>query len=167
MISLKWKIYRIINYVLLISGAFIFLRFIELATVNPYHLSIVDYYRMMNILVSLIFLLMAVQSIINLVIMAKNFPDKILTGAKNRWHTLATILNGISLSFMIYGCFGVSFEMADDPDEDGLLILLLIFIALFLSTLFVFICQVTLKRYLQRNSTNLANSMIDSIGTDV
>lgn len=161
MIPLKWKIYRIINYVLLITGAFIFLRFLELSIRSYY-----DRYQVVTLITSFLFLLMILQSVINLMIMTKNFPDKILTGAKNRWHILATIINGILLAVMIYACFSFLAEMAGYPERSGVIIFLLIIIFLTLSILFVFICQLTLKKYLQRNNNTLVNSMIESIGND-
>ena len=158
MIPLKWKIYRIINYLMLISGGLLFLRFFQL--------SIGYSYQVFAFLTSLIFLSMVVQSLINLVVMAKTFPDKMLTGAKNRWHILAAILNAISLAGFIYGCFSLLTEMAEFPDEKALIILLLIMIAFILSMFFVFICQLTLKRYLHRTNLTVMRTMIDSIGSE-
>ena len=158
MIPVKWKIYRIINYLLLISGALFFLRFLQL--------SIGYSYQLFAFLTSLIFLCMVLQSLINLVVMAKTFPDKILTGAKYRWHILATTLNVISLAGITYGCFSLLSEMAEFPDEKALIILLLIMTAFILSLLFVFICQLTLKRYLHRTNLTVMRTMIDSIGSE-
>jgi|GEM_PF-2109409 len=158
MIPIKWKIYRIINYLLLISGALLFLRFFQL--------SIGYSYQVFALLTSLIFFSMVLQSLINLMVMVKTFPDKILTGAKNRWHIIATILNFISLAGITYDCSSLLSEMAEFPDEKALIILLLIMIAFILSLLFVFICQLTLKRYLHRTNLTVMRSMIDSIGSE-
>ena len=157
MISPKWKIYRILNYLLLVCSALLFLKFFELSIRYPYQAALIT---------ALFFLCMLLQSLINLVVMAKTFPDKILTGAKYRWHILAILLNAVSIAGMIYGFFSLLTEMGDFPEEKALIILLLIIIAFMLSLLFVFICQLTLKRYLRRTNTDLIDSMINSIGSD-
>ena len=167
MIPLKWKIYRIMNYVLLMAAAFVFFRFFQLLIRDRYLAPKTNPYQVVALFTSLVFLLMVLQSIINLIIMAKNFPDKILTGARNRWHILATIINGILLVIMIYACFSFMSEMAAYPEGSGVIIFFLIIVFITLSTLFVFICQLTLKKYLRRNNRSLVKSMIDSIGTDV
>ena len=157
MIPIKWKIYRILNYLLLVSSALLFLRFFELSIRYPYQVAF---------LTGLLFFFMLLQSLVNLVVMAKTFPDRILTGVKHRWHIVAIFLNAVSLVGMIYGFFSLLSEIADLPEEKGLIILLFIIIAFMISLLFVFMCQLTLKRYLHRTSITVIKSMIDSIGSD-
>jgi hypothetical protein len=142
---------------LLVCSALLFLKFLELSIRYPYQAALTT---------ALFFLFMLLQSLINLVVMAKTFPDKILTGAKNSWHILAILLNAVSIAGMIYGFFSLLSEMSDFPGEKALIILLLITIVFMLSLLFVFFCQLTLKRYLRRTNTDLIDSMINSIGSD-
>lgn len=161
MIPLKWKIYRIMNYVLLIGSAFIFLKFFESLI-----LSRVD---VMAVLTMLILIFLMAQSIINLAIMTKTFPGKLLTGTKTSWHVFSTIINGFSFAGMAYGFYNLVSEItALDYSQYKRVIItvLFIFILLQVIVLFIFICQLTLKSYLKRTHTVLMNSMIDSIGSD-
>ena len=161
MLSLRWKLYRVINYLLLFSGAITFLTFIRLivrATEKEYLL--------VSLLFSLIFFFIASQAFINMAIMIKTFPDKLLSSAKNRWHVLAMFLNVISFSGLIFAFFSLLSEIyrSNPFDRTGLLIMFFIISVLILLLLFVFYCQLSLKKYLKLKNTSLINSMIDSIG---
>ena len=100
MISLKWKFYRALNYLLFCCGVIFFLHFLRLL-VNNTVLSFLP----LSILFSLLFLFMASHSLINIVIMSKTFPDKILSPNKTRWHIFSLILNFISLISLIISFF--------------------------------------------------------------
>jgi hypothetical protein len=161
MIPVKWKIYRIMNYVLLIASAFIFLKFFEILIIGRYDL--------MGVLTILVLVFLILQSIINLAVMTKTFPGKLLTGAKSSWHVFATMINGFSFTAMAYGFFNMVSEITalDYSQYKRLIIMVVsIFILLLVIVLFIFICQLTLNSYLRRTHTALMNSMIDSIGTD-
>ena len=73
MLPVKWKIYKILNYVLLLSAIILF---IIMLTIVMDNLDDIKAY-----LVAGVFLLMIIQSLINLYITAKNLPYKILIGS--------------------------------------------------------------------------------------
>lgn len=161
MIPVKWKIYRIMNYVLLIGSTFVFVKIFEEGMRSSY--------EPIAILIALVILFLMIQSIINLAIMTKCFPGKLLTGAKSGWHTFSTIINGISFTGIGYAFVNMLSEIDDytySQYKKAIMITILIFILLLAIVLFIFICQLTLKRYLRRTNTDLINSMINSIGSD-
>ncbi len=161
MLSLKWKLYRVINYLLLFSCAITFLTFIRL-TVRTTERE----YMLVSFLFSLVFFFIATQAFINVILMVKTFPDKLLSGAKNSWHVFAMLLNVISFSGLIFAFINLLSEIyrSNPFDKTGLLIMFFIISVLILLLLFVFYCQLSLKNYLKLKNASLINSMIDSIG---
>jgi hypothetical protein len=170
MIPLKWKFYRVLNYLLLCCGIIFFLHFLRLIIHAIYLIKsgidpVKSDLRFLNIqiLVSLIFLFMASQSLINIIIMSKTFPDKILSPNKTRWHNFSLILSFISLIGLIIPFFTIVSEMGDDY-FDGLLVVFAAISVLMFSSMFVLICQFNLRKYLRQKNASLMNSLIDSIG---
>jgi len=164
MIPIKWKVYRIMNYVLLVASAFMFVKIFE----DVLRAS----YEPIVILIAMIIVFLMLQSIINLAIMAKSFPGKPLTGARSGWHIVSTAINGISFISLAYSFFTMLAEIDNFPSgnsqyKKAIIITILIFTLLLASVLFIFICQLTLKRYLRRTNIILMRTMIDSIGRDV
>ena len=101
--------------------------------------------------------------------MAKTFPGKLLTGAKKNWHVFSTVINGIAFIGLTYAFVNMLAEINEDAYSQYktlILITVLIFLLLLATVLFIFICQLTLKRHLHRTNIALMNSMIDSIGRD-
>ena len=156
----KWKIYKILNYVLLVSAAILFL---IMLTVLMDNLDDIKAY-----LLTCSFLMMIIQALINLYIIAKNLPYKILTGSKLKWHVTASIINFIAfLGLLIFLWFVLEkvTEPAHYTDEVGIIILLVCSFICFIDG-FILFCQFTLPAYLKKNSRNMADSLINSIGSD-
>lgn len=160
MIPLKWKVYRVLNYLLLCCGVIFLLNFLRVI-INSTDLKFVT----LLILSNLLFLFMAVHSLINIIIMSKTFPDKILDPRKTRWHIFSLVLNLISLVGLIITLFSVVSELNNDY-FDGLLIIFVAISILVLSSMFVLTCQFNLRKYLKQKNASLMNSLIDSIGSN-
>jgi len=160
MLSVKWKIYKILNYVLLVSAAILF---IIMLTVLMDNLDDIVAY-----LLTCVFLLMIIQALINLYIIAKNLPYKTLTGSKLKWHVAASIINFIAfLGLFIFLWFVLKkvTEPVKYTDDVGIIILLVGSFIWFTDG-FILFSQFTLPAYLKKNSRNLADSLINSIGSD-
>ena len=160
MIPLKWKFYRVLNYLLLCCGVIFFLSFLRLI-LNARDLR----FQTFSILISFIFLFMTSHSLINIIIMSKTFPDKILGPNKTRWHIFSLVLNFISLTGLIICFFSIVSDM-DDDYSPGLLVTFAIIAVLMLLSMFVLICQFNLRKYLRQKNASLMNSLIDSIGNN-
>ena len=160
MIPLKWKIYRVINYLLLCCGLILTLNFFRLI-INAFDRD----FLILSTLVTLIFLFMAAHSLINIFIMAKTFPDKILDPNKTKWYIFSLILNILSLIGLVIVFFSALSEVANDYFS-GLLIILGVMLILNLSSLFVLVCQFNLRKYLKQKNASLMNSLVDSIGNN-
>jgi type III secretory pathway component EscS len=160
MIPLKWKIYRVLNYLLLCCGIILTLNFFRLM-INAFDRD----FLILSISVTLIFLLMASHSLINIFIMSKTFPDKILSPNKTKWHIFSLVLNLLSLIGLVIVFISALSDISDDF-FNGLLIILAVMLVLVLSSLYVLICQFNLRKYLKQKNTSLMNSLIESIGSD-
>ncbi len=161
MLSVKWKIHKILNYVLLISALILFL--IMLTVLMDNIDDIVAY------LVTCIFLLMIIQALINLYIISKNLPHKILTGSKLKWHVAASIINFIAFLGLFIFLWVVIKKVTgrrDYTEDDVGIIILLVCSFIWFIDGFILFCQFTLPAYLKKNSTNLFHSLINSIGSD-
>jgi type III secretory pathway component EscS len=139
MIPLKWKIYRVLNYLLLCCGIILTLNFFRLI-INAFDQD----FLILSILVTLIFLFMTSHSLINIFIMSKTFPDKILNPNKTRWYIFSLVLNLLSLIGLVIAFFSALSEVNDDF-FNRLLIILAVILILVLSSLYVLICQFNLK----------------------
>ena len=160
MIPLKWKFYRALNYLLLCCGILFLLNFLRALII-----SIDLRFQTLVILLNLLFLFMAAQGLINIIVMSKTFPDKILSPNKNRWHIVSLVLNLSSLVGLIIAFFSIVSEINKDY-FDGLLVIFATISVLMLSSMFVLICQFNLKKYLRQQNATLMNSLIDSIGNN-
>ena len=160
MIPLKWKFYRALNYLLLCCGILFLLNFLRALII-----SIDLRFQTLVILLNLLFLFMAAQGLINIIVMSKTFPDKILSPNKNRWHIVSLVLNLSSLVGLIISFFSIVSEINKDY-FDGLLVIFATISVLMLSSMFVLICQFNLKKYLRQQNVSLMNSLIDSIGNN-
>ena len=160
MIPLKWKFYRALNYLLLCCGILFLLNFLRALII-----SIDLRFQTLVILLNLLFLCMAAQGLINIIVMSKTFPDKILSPNKNRWHIVSLVLNLSSLVGLIIAFFSIVSEINKDY-FDGLLVIFATISVLMLSSMFVLICQFNLKKYLRQQNATLMNSLIDSIGNN-
>ena len=161
MLPVKWKIYKILNYVLLVSAVILFL---IMLTVLMDNLDDSKAY-----LLTCVFLLMVVQSSINLYVAAKNLPDKELTGSKLRWHVTGSIVNFIAfLGLFIFLWFVVEklAQRRNFTEDDVGIIILLVCSFIWFTDGFILFCQMTLPGYLKKNSRNLSDSLVNSIGSD-
>ena len=170
MLPVKWKLYRVLNYLLLCGGIFFFLVFVRLI-LNGIKLiksgvhnktGYDERFLTISFLLSLIFLFIATHSLINIILMSKTFPDKIFTRHKNRWYIVSLILNSISSLGLLISFFSLLSEF--DDAHSGELLTMFVFSILLLSSLFVLICQFNLRKYVRQRNALLMNSFIDSIG---
>jgi len=112
---------------------------------------------------------MCVTPVINIILLAKNFPDKALSGNKVTLNMISLILNVVTAAGLtIFTITGFISEIEDDPasnqDKTGLIILTILTLMTVVN-LFMLVCQFGLKGYLKKNSAMSIRSMVDSIGT--
>ena len=157
MLSVKWKFYKTLNYVLLISATILFLIMLTVITDNMDDIT--------AYLVASIFLFMIIQAFINVYILSKNFPYHKLTGARLRWHFTSVIINSASfIGLFIFMVFVILKAPGGNDTDDVGLVVLLVCSFILLTDGFILFCQFTVPSYLKKNNTNLFHSMINSIG---
>ena len=157
---LKWKIYRIANYLLLCCSIIIFMFILRLIFNAPN-----NELQFFAILFSLPFLFMSILSLANIAIMARNFPDKMITGNNHKWHVLSIVLSLLSVAGLLIIFINIVIEIRNDY-FDGLLVMLSILTLLLIISVFVLACQFSIKKYIKTKSMSLMNSWIDSIGNN-
>ena len=156
---LKWKIYRIANYFLLCCSIIIFLFNLRLIFNAPD-----TELQVFSVLFALPFLLMSIHSLVNITIMVRTFPDKMIAGNNHKWHVLSIVLSLLSTTGLLIMFFSLVVEIRKDY-FGGLLLMLSILTLLLLVSVFVLVCLFSIKKYLKIKSMSLMNSWIDSIGT--
>ena len=162
--TLKWKLYRVSNYFLLLSGTLLFLKFLDLG-IRSGRLEFEFY----TYSICLLFLLIISLGLVNIIVMAKTFPDKLLIGGKSYWHLFAIMCNVLSSFAMFYIIAFLLLPETANIEEQGdmsLIVVLCGFLFLFINLIFVLFCQLEFKRFLKRNYSNLVDSMINSIGKE-
>jgi hypothetical protein len=170
MLSTRWKIYRVFNYILLAGSSIILLIFarqfvtLRRSEIAEESVEIVIVF----VIFSSVFLLMIISSLVNIIVMSKTFPDKLLSTNQNRSHIFSIILNALALLGLLVALISLLKEIGDsDPDNVApFLFMLAILITLLVVLLFIFVCQLLLKRYLRSKNEVTVKSMIDSIGKE-
>ena len=171
MLSARWKIYRVLNYILLAGSSIIFLIFAR--QLDKFRRSGIEegYAEIVIVFIvfSSVFVLMIISSLINIFIMSKTFPDKLLTPNQNRSHIFSIVLNALAFVGLFVALISLLKEIADSPPEEiaPSLFILAILIVLLVVLVFVFVCQVLLKKYLRSRNEVTVKSMIDSIGKEI
>lgn len=171
MLSARWKIYRVLNYILLAGSSIIFLIFAR--QLDKFRRSGIEegYAEIVIVFIvfSSVFVLMIISSLINIFIMSKTFPDKLLTPNQNRSHIFSIVLNALAFVGLFVALISLLKEIADSPPEEiaPSLFILAILIVLLVVLVFVFVCQLLLKKYLRAKNEVTVKSMIDSIGKEI
>ena len=164
-LPLKWKLYRIFNYLIFISSLIVLALIIIAWNARPPGAS--D--RLFIYLLFLLFLLMAFYCIGNLILMSRNFPDKILYGYKKVFNIISITGNIISVIglaiFIITGFISESEVDVNSNDYTGEIILAVLLL-LWIADAFILICQFQVVGFLKKNNTRSHELMIESIGTD-
>ena len=166
----RWKIYRVFNFILLACSSIIFLvlvrqfakfRSLELAGSNPQ-------IEIAFVFTCSVFLSMIISSLLNIIIMSKAFPDKLLTANQNRSHIFSIVLNVFAFAGLTLGLISLLNEIRNVQPGQMIFFMIMLAIVIVLLTLliFIFISQVVLKKYLRSKNEVAVISMIDSIGKE-
>lgn len=163
MLTLKWKLYRVFNYALLIIA--LLLAAVVIVDILKYQLD--NSTEPVFYLMALLFLLMFINPIINIVLFIKHLPDKVLEKGSALSNNVSIFINTLTVIglavFLIYGAMEV-FDPDQKPAGSTGKIILLLFFLLWLINLFVLICQLQFKRFLSKNRETSMTSLIESIG---
>jgi hypothetical protein len=159
----KWKIFFALNFVLSLPAlVFLILLFINL--LNS-HTNRRDYSFVF--IFSTAFLLITMNGFLNIFLLQRFFPDKLIPAGIKRTNTISLVLNILvsvgTLVFWIYGAtllFRSDYEMVN---ASGKIALAIIFF-LWLVQVGVLIMQGQLPGVISRNNRERMDSLINSIG---
>ncbi|HEX5652629.1 MAG TPA: hypothetical protein VFX58_06125 [Chitinophagaceae bacterium] len=166
MIPRVWKLFRILNYVQLISSAVItlFVSFIILSSFTEKNISVLGF----TYIFGLLFLLICLSSILNSYIILKFFPDKPMSRAMSTLFVSTLIVSTLTcLCLLGISITGLSIELDatnEKADRYGL-ITGLVLLLLSLVHVFVLIMQYRVKKFIRLNQAKTMASLIASIGS--
>jgi len=167
MIPLKWKLYKALNYIQL-TYSFLFFMWLTWLLISIPQLPERSDAAIMRSFVLLLFLFLSVHPVINIILLAKNFPDKVLSGSKKTLFIISLVMNILTAPCLfILTIAGFISEMEEQPAsrENNLVKIFLTILALMsFVNLFLLICQFGLRSYLKKNSLHSIRSLIESIG---
>ena len=159
----KWKIFLSLNFVLSLPALVcLILLFINL--LNSYNRSS-DYFFSFAFLFG--FLVVTLNGFLNIYLLQRFFPDKLLPVTIKRLHVLSLVLNIlIAIGLLILCIYGASLEFSNNyegRDVSGKIALAVIFF-LWLVQIIILIMQGQLPGVISRNNREKMDSLIDSIG---
>jgi len=159
----KWKIFLSLNFVLSLPALVcLILLFINL--LNSYNRTS-DYFFAFIFLFG--FLAITLNGFLNIYLLQRFFPDKLLPVTIKRLHVLSLVLNIlIAIGLLILCIYGASLEFSNNyegRDVSGKIALAVIFF-LWLVQIIILIMQGQLPGVISRNNREKMDSLIDSIG---
>jgi len=159
----KWKIFLALNFVLSLP-AFICLVLLSINLLNR-HTRAADYIFAFVFLFG--FLVITLNGFLNIYLLQRFFPDRLLPASVKRLHVLSLLLNVlVAIGLLVLCIYGASVELTNDYEErdaSGKIALAVIFF-LWLVQVIVLIMQGQLPGIIRRNNREKMDSLIDSIG---
>jgi Na+/proline symporter len=161
-LTLKWKLFLIINYFQLVVILFCVLGAIA-SLIGPKN-KLQDVVLMIGII--LIFLLVALSCMLNIFIVNRFFPDKPLNHKTRRLLKISRIALIVFTAFAalitLAGTVAFATESAKQNDFD--VVAIIFFGIVFIFCLYITILQFQIPKYLDQQNTGSINQLIDSIG---
>lgn len=160
---IKWKIFLALNFILGIP-AFIFLMLLIVEFFNSFK-------DMTDLSIPFLFLfgfsVITFNSFLNIFILQRFFPDKLISPSVRTLNLVSFILNILlAVITLVLSIYATALEFGNDPERkitDGKVVLLIIFIGLIIHII-VLVMQGQLPALINRNNRERMNSMINSIG---
>ena len=164
MLPLKWKIFRVLNYLQLILSIGVIGLIVYSSSMTRRGLD--DSTAFTYIFMSA-FLVLAASAVLNIYITNRNFPDKPLIGFSNTLHYIFLILAvTINIGLFILLIIGIRDTSENDNIPNSVWVVLSIFILIWLTNFWVIVNQFQIKPYIRKNYQSNFSTLIDSIGKE-
>jgi len=164
MLPLKWKVFRVLNYLQLIFAIGVIGLIIYSSSITRRGL---DDGSAFTYLFIASFILMAASAILNIYITNRNFPDKPLASYTNTLHYFFLLFGIIiNISLFILLIIGVRDTYNNEYVPGSVWFVLSIFILIWLINFWVIINQFQVKPFIRKNYQSNFSSLIDSIGKE-
>jgi hypothetical protein len=161
MLPVRWKIFRLVNYLQLIS---------TLAMLGMFGYTYLSFSRGEGmgyfLLFCLAFILVIVNNCFNVHIMHRYYPDKSLSPGKETLLVLLVIFYGlITIGMLFVTIYGIS-EMTTPGYTSNQYDWIVLFIVIFetLGGIYIFIMQVMLPGLLKRNNRQQVEQLLEDLG---
>ncbi|HEY6502352.1 MAG TPA: hypothetical protein VIZ28_00125 [Chitinophagaceae bacterium] len=161
--SLKWKIFFALN-ILVALPAFILLVLLLVIAFNDVNSS-EDYLYFIIFLFA--FSMMMLNGFLNIFLLQRFYPDKLIPAGAKRLNLLSWILTALVTIGLLISCYYAAIEVFDARNAGrnaaGKVTLIILLLILILQ-LIILVMQLQLRRLISRNNRNSMDSLIDSIG---
>jgi hypothetical protein len=159
----KWKIFFALNFILALP-AFVCLALLIIYFSDAYHTGEDNFYFIIFVFALSVITL---NGFLNIYLLQRFFPDKLIPAATKRLNLVSLILTSIiTAGLLILFIYGASEEFSADNeyrDASGKIALVIILLALIIQTI-VLIMQGQLPGRISRNNSEQIDSLVDSIG---
>lgn len=159
----KWKIFFALNFVLSLP-ALTCLILLIISFLNSYRRN-EDYFIALFLIFGL--LMITLNSFLNVYMIQRFFPDKLLPVPVKRFCILSLVMNIlVAIGILVLCIYGASIEFSrdnDGRDSSGRTALTIIFV-LWLVQIIIIVMQGQLPGLISRNNQKKMHSLIDSIG---
>lgn len=159
--SLRWKIFLAMNLIVGIPSLVLGLYILWLAfgLYNTYDQSIFRF------LIALSFLTVAINSLINIYILQRHYPDKQISSSLKTINVIWIVLNIVVALFSCGLCYmGIKEEMSNSHTESWVMLLLIALITWTLIHIMIIVFQIKLIRTINRGVKSGVRSLIDQLG---
>jgi hypothetical protein len=160
-LPLKWKLFRFVNYLLLVAFLFLLILVMNAAVKGALVQSLI----IISVLISIESLLIILISLLNLYITYKFFPHKMLYGRIKKLYTVSAFVYALTLSGLIYFLItAISEELNSRQDDNTGTILIIIFACMLAMGIFSVIMQFSVNKFLAANYKKNMLVIINEIG---
>jgi hypothetical protein len=160
-LTAKWKLFLLVNYLLLIvTGVFILFE-IGLILFTSNTTAAKKPGAMIYALV--FFLLICLICLLNIIIVHRFFPKKPLSGKPKQLFIISRIILAVLAVFLFLSTVASLFMLISKPDPAGYLVTIFSVLLFGCSTIVV-ILQFQIPQYLNKNNTENIDLLIESIG---
>ena len=163
-LTIKWKSFLVVNYLLLVGTLSVILRIIYLLS-NPIYRSTVPG---TVFLLGFLFIALFLVSLLNIYIIHRYFPDNPLSPKLRKLFNTVRVLMVIFNAGMLFMTLAVFAAISETSSRSGRwtdMLAVYFFLFLFLASIYILILQYQLPGYLDRKHAGKMNTLIDSIGT--
>ena len=159
--SIRWKLFRVANYFLLLS----FLVFAIIMTVANFKKAFPEELQWIYFAMLTMSIIIMVNSIFNIVFLTKYYPAKSIERNTKSAHSIIMICYILSLLFLLAICIvGLVEEIKDRSEDDIGILMVIFFIINLLAGIYVLVNQFILVRLIKKNYKKSLLILIDNLG---
>jgi hypothetical protein len=156
----RWKIFAIANYICLIGYGFLLFKFLQ------FYLEVDEKFDSEWLLTLLSLSILVTNSLLNIVIFHRYFPNRVLSSNLKKLILLAGILFAIALSLILFSLYKEINEFDSDDEPSFRYFILFVSILVTITGLFILASQFVISRYLEKSNKVKIDNLLENIGKE-